>query len=124
MDGLDDATRRRVEDRLRQDQFAWLATTRDGGQPDVVPVWFFWDGEWILIYTKPDSRKVRSLRDTRRATLHLERPHTLHVVIVEGEAELLAEPSAAVVSDGYLEACAAGMAALGLPADAMTAEDP
>lgn len=122
MDKLDLEQRTRVDDRLRTDQRAWFATTKPDGQPHTVPVWFLWDGGSLLPFTQPGSQKVSNLRRTPKATLHLEGPETPSVVFVEGDAELLAEPTAAVVNDAYLDKYAEGIEALGLTAESMAAE--
>jgi PPOX class probable F420-dependent enzyme len=114
-----------VEERLRTDQIAWLGTVRPDGRPHLVPVWFFWDGESVLVFTKPEWQKVRNLRQNPRATLALDdTKHGGDVVIVEAEAELLAQPSAEVVPPAYVEKYAAGIAGLGMTEESMTAEWP
>ena len=39
-----------TEERLRNEEIAWLITVRPDGQPQSVPVWFLWDGEGFLVY--------------------------------------------------------------------------
>ena len=41
----------RAEERLRNEEIAWLTTVRPDGQPQSVPVWFLWDGEGFLVYS-------------------------------------------------------------------------
>ena len=33
----------RAERRLREEQIIWMTTVRSDGQPQSVPVWFFWE---------------------------------------------------------------------------------
>lgn len=111
-----------VEERLRTDQIAWLGTVRPDGQPHMVPVWFFWDGESVLVFTKPEYQKVRNLRRNPRATLTLDdTKNGGDVVIVEAEAELLVQPAAEVVPPAYVEKYAAGIVGLGMTPEGMTA---
>lgn len=68
-------------------------------QPHVVPVWFWWDGERIWISAFSSTRKVKELRLNRRCSILVEPlPGTssLQGVLLEGEAELLAEDRAEV----------------------------
>src|SRR3712207_8123899 len=51
----------RAEDRLRGEEVAWLTTVRPDGQPQSVPVWFLWDGEAFLVYSRPGARKLRNI---------------------------------------------------------------
>ncbi|MEA2528099.1 MAG: hypothetical protein QOF73_5326 [Thermomicrobiales bacterium] len=91
---LSTAKDRHVDQRLRAEPIVWLATTRPDGRPHNVPVWFWWDGETVLIFSQPNAQKVRNLRHSPHAVLTL---NTLDdgedVVIVEGVAELLDEPT-------------------------------
>ena len=43
----------------------WLSTVRPDGTPHLVPTWFLWDGEALLVWSKPNAVKVRNLRPTR-----------------------------------------------------------
>jgi PPOX class probable F420-dependent enzyme len=52
---------RRVEQRLQDDIIIWLTTVGSDGQPVSVPVWFYWDGESVLIYSQPNKPKLRHI---------------------------------------------------------------
>ena len=84
-----------VEQRLRNDPLVWLITVRPDGRPHVVPVWFFWDGETFLIFSEPNKQKLRNVQQNPNVSLALDGTGTLglDVVVVEGTAELLNEPS-------------------------------
>lgn len=118
---LSDEKNVRIAARLRTAPIAWLGSTRANGQPHLAPVWFFWDGETILVFTTVGSQKVRNLRDTPRATLALEGTTGGDVVIVEGQAELLAEPSAQVDAQGYFAKYESMMPAWGLTPQTLVA---
>ncbi len=69
-----------------------------------MPVWLDWDGRTMMIFSQPGNQKVKNLRHDPRVTLHLEAaPDGSDIVILEGTAELLAEPAAEVVSAAYLD---------------------
>lgn len=61
----------RVRSFLEREPVVWLSTSRPDGAPHLVPTWFAWDGETIVIRSKPDARKVRNLRHDPRAMLAL-----------------------------------------------------
>lgn len=52
---------RHVASRLRDDIVAWLTTVRPNGQPDSVPVWFLWDGDTVVVYSRPNQVKLRNI---------------------------------------------------------------
>jgi PPOX class probable F420-dependent enzyme len=77
----------RVERRLRDEQVIWLVTVRPNGQPEPSPVWFLWDGATFLIYSQPNTVKVKDIAADPRVALHLNSaPSGEDVVILTGEA--------------------------------------
>jgi PPOX class probable F420-dependent enzyme len=88
-------------ERLQRDIIVWLSTERPDGRPHLVPVWFLWDGQTILIFSKPDQ-KIRNLRQNPAVMLGLDDTDTGEdVVLVEGTAELLAAGQAAPTLPAY-----------------------
>lgn len=51
----------RVARRLAEDTIIWLTTVRPNGTPEPSPVWFLWDGETALIYSRPNTQKLRNI---------------------------------------------------------------
>lgn len=77
------------ETRLRSDLIAWLGTTRLDGRPHLVPVWFYWDGQSLLILSQPTTQKVRNLTANPRVTIALDdTKQGQDLVILDGEATL------------------------------------
>ena len=74
-----------MEEWLRSRELAWLYTVRPDGRPHSVPVWFFWEGETILIFSRPDTQKTRNLQQNQAVTLALDEARK-GVVILEGTA--------------------------------------
>ena len=61
----------RVHRFLETEPVIWLSSIRTDGAPHLVPTWFVWDGETIVIRSKPHARKVRNLAHDPRAMLAL-----------------------------------------------------
>ena len=59
----------RVAARLRDELVAWLVTVARDGTPVPTPVWFWWDGETLLVYSQPDKPKLRRSLRTRGSPL-------------------------------------------------------
>ena len=79
----------RAERRLREEIMIWLTTVRSDGQPQSVPVWFLWDGETFLVYSRPGQQKLKNIHSNARAGLHLNaNDRGGDVVRVEGTAGL------------------------------------
>jgi PPOX class probable F420-dependent enzyme len=96
----------------------WLSTVRQDGAPHMLPIWFSWDGETILIASKPHARKVANLRLNPRVMLAVGEPaDDFDVGLVEGVAEILDSPAANVLPPAHLAKYRDRMAEIGLTAD-------
>ena len=112
-----------VEQRLREEPIIWFTTVRADGRPHTVPVWFLWDGETFLIFSQPGNLKIRNLQRNPHITLALDgTKQGGDVVTVEGEAELLSEPSRNMRVPAFGEKYASLMKAMGSSLERM-AED-
>ncbi len=79
-----------VDSRLRNEPIMWLSTARPDGRPHLVPVWFLWDGESILIFSKPNNQKIRNLQENPNVMLALEAAHEGNdIVLIEGVGEFI-----------------------------------
>src|SRR5688572_33183735 len=87
---------------LRTDPVVWLSSVQRDGRPHLVPVWFHWDGEQIVAFSKPHARKVDNLRDQPRVMLAIGTPGLdFAVELIEATAELPAAPAAEVMPAGF-----------------------
>ena len=87
---------------LRADPVVWLSSVQRDGRPHLVPVWFHWDGERIVAFSKPHARKVDNLRDDPRVMLAVGTPGPeFEVELIEATAELPDEDAAAVMPEGF-----------------------
>jgi PPOX class probable F420-dependent enzyme len=89
---------------LRSDTVVWLSSVRDDGRPHLVPVWFHWDGERIVAFSKPRARKVENLRGQPSVMLAVGTPGPdFEVELIEATAELPETPSTSLLPDGFAE---------------------
>ena len=86
----------RVERRLREEKLAWLTTVDRAGTPQPVPVWFLWDGDdGIVIYSRPDTPKLRAIARNPRVSLNLDgNGNGGDIVVALGEAAVSDDPPA------------------------------
>lgn len=93
-----------AEERLRAELIAWLTSIGADGQPQSTPVWFHWDGEAFLVYSKPEAKKLENLAANPRVSLHLGDDGVGGAVVTfEGTAEVLAAAPAADTVPEYIE---------------------
>jgi len=108
----------RAERRLREEEIAWLTTVRSDGQPQSVPVWFFWDGEKFLVYSQPGRQKLRNIERDPRVDLNLNsNAQGGDVVRVEGKAEILEDAPPASEVPEYVEKYRDAIARIGFDPD-------
>lgn len=83
-----------VLQRLQQESVIWLTTVSADGTPQPNPVWFYWDGETCLVYSKPNAVKLGNITRNPRVALHFEGATETggDVVVLTGAARLDAQP--------------------------------
>lgn len=112
-----------TEARLQSDLMAWLATVRPDGRPHVVPVWFLWEGDTILILSKPGNQKIKNISNNPHVTIALDDSKTgSEPVVCDGIATLLPEPSVAMLPPAYEEKYRGLLEQMEWPADDMIKE--
>jgi PPOX class probable F420-dependent enzyme len=106
----------RAERRLREEEIAWLTTVRSDGQPQSVPVWFFWDGEEFLVYSQPGRQKLRNIERDPQVGLNLNSQGG-DVVRAEGTAEIVEDAPPATGVPEYVEKYRDAIARIGFDPD-------
>lgn len=88
--------------RLQEEEFPYLTTIRPDGSPHTVPVCFLWDGSTVLVFSPPDTVKIRNVRQDAHASLALDNfGHNNTPVVVEGMATLVDEPGIEFMMPAY-----------------------
>lgn len=76
-----------ARNRLETDHVVWLTTVTDDGVPVPYPVWFVVDGDDVVVFSKPSSRRVRNIGARPAVSLHFNSdPHGGDVWIITGTA--------------------------------------
>ena len=109
--------------RLNEEDVIWLTTVSSDGTPQPNPVWFLWDGESILIYTRPEYKKVANLRNRSRVSLNFDATESGEdVVVFNGTAEFALEAPPVNENPAYVEKYRRGLSMLGSSPEKMGAE--
>lgn len=113
---------RHVERRLNEDVIGWLTTVRPSGQPDSVPVWFLWDGETILVYSRPEQTKMHNIEHNPRVTFTVDDTRGGGDVIrIEGTATHVASHVPVHRNSAYLEKYTASIQRIGYDPEGFSA---
>jgi PPOX class probable F420-dependent enzyme len=85
----------RVARRLADELIGWLVTVNGRGAPQPSPIWFLWDEGSILLYSQPETAKLRNVAANPRVAMHLPADAVGDdVVIVSGRAAISDDPPA------------------------------
>jgi PPOX class probable F420-dependent enzyme len=121
-----DLTRKRdahVEQRLRTDEVIWLNSVRPDGRPHAVVVWYLWDGESVLIFSRPDNQKVRNIQHNANVVLAVDDSHQGNdPITIEGTATLLPAGEVNTSLPAYVEKYGEGMKGIGLTPEQMATQ--
>ena len=105
---------KRAEERLKEEEVAWMTTVRSDGQPQTVPVWFLWDDEEILIYSQPNTQKLKNISRNPRVGLNLNSDaQGDDVVRLEGTAMIAEDAPLSSEIPSYVEKYREGIARIG-----------
>src|SRR3954465_6943417 len=114
-------TARRVLPMLAEERVVWLSTVRPDGTPHLVPTGFLWDGDALVVWSKPQAVKVRNLRANRRLMIAVGDPHAdFNVGLIEAEAEL-DEPGTPPIPAAFFAKYRAELGAASLDVEAFRA---
>lgn len=92
----------RVARRLSDELIIWLTTTRADGTPEPSPVWFLWDGNSFLIYSQPDTPKLRHLARNPKVALNFDGDgQGGDIVVFTGEARIARDEPPSNTVAGY-----------------------
>jgi PPOX class probable F420-dependent enzyme len=65
-----------------------LATVRPDGRPHLVPLWFDWDGETLVVLSKAHAQKVKNIRAEPRAMVNVGEPGSVGTSLLEVTGEV------------------------------------
>jgi PPOX class probable F420-dependent enzyme len=105
----------RVDHFLRTEEVLWLSTFGTDGFPGLVPIWFSWDGEAILIVSKPHAEKIADIRADARVMIALgDAEEDFDVGLIEARAELVDTPADSFLPASHWTKYATDLAGIGL----------
>jgi PPOX class probable F420-dependent enzyme len=112
-----------VQARLNTEKVAWLTTVRPDGLPQPTPIWFLWDGVGLVIYSKPEARKLRNIAAHPRISFHLNSDAWGgEIVVLWGTATVDLHGPLATANPAYIEKYRQGIADIGMTPESMAAE--
>ena len=84
---------RRAEKRLKEEYVVWLTTVSQSESPQPNPVWFYWDGNVLLMYSRPFAHKVRNISRNPRVSVNFQADNDGgDIVVLTGTASIEKNP--------------------------------
>ena len=80
-----------VDERMRDAENYWVATTRPNGHPHVTPTWAIWHETRLYFDGSPETRRMKNIAANPHVAIHLEDGG--EAVIVEGIAREYGRPT-------------------------------
>ena len=78
-----------AQELLHSTNLARLAYTWRDGTPRVIPIWFHWDGETIVLGSPPNAPKVDVLPTNSKVALTIDRDEwPYHALLIQGTADV------------------------------------
>lgn len=112
----------RVLDRLQHDLIGWFTTVDADGTPEPSPIWFFWDGATILIYSQPGKPKLDNISQNPRVAFSLDSDgRGGDIVIINGSAVIDTTAPAALDHPAYLAKYHAAILRIGMTDESFSA---
>jgi PPOX class probable F420-dependent enzyme len=107
---------RAVKRHLESQYVVWLTTVDANITPQPRPVWFIWQEDAFLIFSKPDAHKISHIRKHPRVALNFNTDETgeKHVIVFVGEASLEPDSPPAHQVPAYFEKYKDGITDLGM----------
>lgn len=94
----------RVRRRLLDEQVIWLTTTGPDYTPQPRPVWFYWNGQQFLHYSRPSAHKLNHIEQYPNVALHFNSDSRGHnVAVFLGQARVDREGARALHSSKFID---------------------
>jgi PPOX class probable F420-dependent enzyme len=83
----------RAAKRLKEEYVVWLTTVTPAGIPQPNPVWFYWDGKTLLMYSQPSAHKVRNILKNPNVSVNFQADNEGgNIVVLTGTASIDRHP--------------------------------
>jgi len=111
-----------IDRRLRENVILWLSSVRPDGRPHAVAVWFLWDGQTVVIFSRPHNQKISNIQHNSHVLLIVDDSHLgADPIVIEGEASLLAPGEIDLTTPAFVEKYGARITHLGYTPASMAA---
>jgi len=114
----------KAKQHLENEYFIWFTTVGADLTPQPRPVWFIWEADSFLIFSRPDAFKVAHVKQHPNVALHFNTDDKADkdVIVFVGRAEIDPNVPPAHEVPAYFEKYKSGMKELGMTPEAFSHE--
>jgi PPOX class probable F420-dependent enzyme len=114
----------KVKRHLEDEYFIWFTTVGADLTPQPRPVWFIWEADSFLIFSKPEAFKVAHVKERPNVALHFNTDEKADedVIVFLGVAEIDTHSPPPQEIPAYFEKYTSGMEELGMTPEAFSEE--
>jgi PPOX class probable F420-dependent enzyme len=114
----------KVKRHLEEEYFIWFTTVGTDLTPQPRPVWFIWEDDSFLIFSRPDAHKVAHLKKHPNVALHFNTDDKADedVIVFLGVAEIVPDAPPAHEVRAYLKKYETGIVELNMTPETFSQE--
>jgi PPOX class probable F420-dependent enzyme len=115
---------RKARQHVDKEYVVWFTTVGPDLSPQPRPVWFIWEGESFIIFSKPEAHKVRHLSGHPGVALHFntDEKGDQDVIVFIGAARIDPDIPPAHELPAYMDKYGSGIADLGMTPEEFSRE--
>lgn len=115
---------RKAKSAIKNEYVIWLTTVDANGAPQPRPVWFIWDTDAFLIYSKATAHKIKHIKENDNVSLHFNTDETgdKDVIVYIGKAKLDMNAIPPNKVPAYLRKYRKGIKDIGMTIEQFTSE--
>ncbi|MFN8413506.1 MAG: TIGR03667 family PPOX class F420-dependent oxidoreductase [Anaerolineales bacterium] len=115
---------RKAKSLVKSEYVIWLTTVDSENAPQPRPVWFIWDKDAFLIYSKPSAHKIKHIKKNENVSLHFNTDETgdKNVIVYIGKAEINTQATPPNKVPAYLRKYREGIKELGMTLEQFSSE--
>jgi PPOX class probable F420-dependent enzyme len=111
-----------ILERLQKDEVIWLNSVRPDGRPHAVIVWFLWDNDTVLVFSRPVNQKIRNISNNANVVLAFDdSKNGADPITIDGTATLLPAGDLDTTYPAYIAKYGEGMKRIGYTPEQMAA---
>ncbi|GMQ78976.1 MAG: TIGR03667 family PPOX class F420-dependent oxidoreductase [Anaerolineae bacterium] len=109
---------KRVNQRLQDEKIIWLTTVDKNGIPQTRPVWFYWNNESFLVYSRPGAAKLKHTSSNPGVGLNFDGDGKGgDIIVFIGKVERIKDEIPSEERQAYCEKYKEGFKRIGMTAD-------